>query len=339
MNLKRKLCAAAVGAAAVLACAPAAAHAAVSVSVTNDAGSYAALTPGAPLAIHNMSPQVLVHVDETAANGLFSAVYTDQNGSTAATSADCYLAGSDATRYVDYHGNMTYNVTVTTFAPKDYDCAKPLATATYQFAVGATVAIAPPAGPLMERTPTGQLITQALGFQGAPGAGLYEIKYALGGVVQPDGSLGGPVQDGYVDSTTGAVQMLATKPGTYVMVARGKSGAYYTPWSAPVTVRIMTPFAFFDSFPDAIGPRYTIRGKLNEGSARGKRVTLAAAKGKHGRHFRTIGRGKISKHGVFTIHVTIHRRGYYRFRFSFKGSKTIAKGKIVEVVRIRRILR
>ena len=312
MDFRRKLATAALGTVALLAGAPAAAHAAVSVSVTNDAGSYAALTPGAPLAIHNMSPQVLVHVDETAANGLFSAVYTDQNGSTAATSADCYLAGSDATRYVDYHGNMTYNVTVTTFAPKDYDCAKPLATATYQFAVGATVAIAPPAGPLMERTPTGQLITQALGFQGAPGAGLYEIKYALGGVVQPDGSLGGPVQDAYVDSTTGTVQLLATKPGTYVVVARAKSGDYYTPWSAPVTLHILTPFLFTRSYPDSIGPRYTIRGKLDEGSARGKRVTLAIAGGKHGKHFHTRGHAKVNKHGSFTFHVTIHRRGYYR---------------------------
>jgi hypothetical protein len=266
-------------------------------------------------------------------------VYTDQNGSTASTAADCYLAGSDATRYVDYHGNMAYNVTVTTFGPKDFDCAKPLGTATYQFVVGATVAIAPPGRPLMERTPTGQLITQALGFQGAPGAGLYEVKYALGGVVQPDGSLGGPVQDGYVDPTTGTVQLTATKPGSYVVVARAKSGAYYTPWSAPVTVRVMAPFAFLDSFPDAIGPRYSIRGKLDEGSARGKRVTLAAAKGRHGGHFHTLGRAKVDKHGVFTFHVTIHRRGYYRFRFTFKGSGTVAAGKVVEVVRIRRILR
>ena len=68
-------------------------------------------------------------------------------------------------------------------------------------------------------------------------------------------------------------------------------------------------------------------------------MTLAAAKGKHGKHFRTIGHGKINKHGVFTIHVTIHRRGYYRFRYTFKGSKTVAGGKVVEVVRIRRILR
>jgi hypothetical protein len=338
MQLRGRLCVAALAAAGMLACAPAA-HAAVGVSVTNDAGTYAAMTPGAPLAIHNMSPQVLVHVDQDSKTGLFSAVYTDQNGSTSALAADCYLAGSDATRYVDYHGNMAYNVTVTTFAPKDYDCAKPLATYSYQFVVGATVAVAAPAGPLMERDAAGVLITQALGFQGAPGAVGYDVKYALGGVVQPDGSLGGPVQDGYVDSTTGKLQMLATKPGAYVVVARAKSGDYSTPWSAPVTVRIMAPFRFFDSFPDSIGPRYTIRGKLDEGSARGKRVTLAAAKGKHGRHFHTLGHGKINRHGVFKIHMKIRKRGYYRFRFTFKGSKTVAKGKVVEVVRIRRILR
>ena len=45
------------------------------------------------------------------------------------------------------------------------------------------------------------------------------------------------------------------------------------------------------------------------------------------------------KDGVFTIHVTIHRRGYYRLRYTFKGSRTAARGKVIEDVRIRRILR
>jgi hypothetical protein len=269
---------------------------------------------------------------------LFSVSYTDQNGSTAALAADCYLAGSDATRYVDYHGNMAYNVTVTTYGPKDFDCATPKSTTTYQFAVGATVAITPPGHNLLERTPAGALITQALGFQGAPGAGLYEVKYALGGVVQPDGSIDGPVQDAYVDSTTGAVQLLATKPGTYVAVARAKSGDYYSPWSAPVTLHIVAPFTFTRTYPDDTGPRYTIRGKLDEGSARGKRVTLAIAGGKHGKHFHTRGRAKVNQHGTFTFHVTIHKRGYYRFRYTFKGSGTVAGGTVTVLIKIHRIL-
>ena len=338
MNPRRRLCVVALCAVAALAAAPAAARAAVGVSVTNDAGAYAALAPGAPLGIHNISPQVLVHVDQDSTNGLFSVSYTDQNGSTAALAASCYLAGSDASRYVDYHGNMAYNVTVTTYAPKDFDCATPKSTTTYQFVVGGAVAIANPGHPLMERTPAGELITQALGFQGTPGAGIYEVKYALGGVVQPDGSLGGPVQDAYVDPTTGTVQLLATKPGTYVVVARAKSGDYYTPWSAPVTLRVLAPFRFTDSFPDHIGPRYTIRGKLEEGSARGGRVTLAAARGRKGGHFRTLGHGRIDKHGVFKIRVTIHKRGVYRFRYTFKGRGTVAGGRVLEAVRIRRIL-
>jgi hypothetical protein len=338
MNFRRKLALAAVSAAALLTGAPAAAHAAVAVSVTNDAGSYSPLTAGVPLGIHNIGPQVLVHVDQDSTNGLFSVSYTDQNGSTAALAASCYLAGSDASRYIDYHGNMAYNVTVTTYGPKDFDCATPKSTTTYQFVVGGVVAIVNPGHPLLERTPAGALITQALGFQGTPGAGLYEIKYALGGVVQPDGSLGGPVQDGYVDPTTGTVQLLATKPGNYVVVARAKSGDYYTPWSAPVTLRVLAPFRLTDSFPDHIGPRYTIRGKLEEGSARGGRVTLAAARGRKGGHFRTLGHGKINRHGVFVMHVTIHKRGIYRLRYTFKGRGTVAGGRVAEVVRIRRIL-
>jgi hypothetical protein len=225
MTSRGRLCAAALAAAALFAAVPAAARAAVGVSVTNDANTFTPLTPGTPLGIHNMDPQVAIHAD----SGFFSASFTDQNGSTASVPVDCYDAGTDATRYVDYHGDMAYNVTVSTFGANDFDCAKPLSTTTYQYSVGATVAIAPPAGPLMERTAAGELITQQLGFSGAPGAGLYEVKYALGGVVQPDGSLGGPVQDGYIDPTTNRLQMLTTKPGTYVVIARAQSDSYFTP--------------------------------------------------------------------------------------------------------------
>jgi hypothetical protein len=337
MKPKSRL-AAGLAAAAMFVCAPAAAHAAVSASVTDDAGNFAALAPGAPAALHNMSVQALVHVDKDATHGLFSASVTDQNGSTAAIGADCYLAGDDAKLYVDYHGNMGYSLTVTTFAPNDFSCTTPKATATYTWSVGAAVAVAAPAGPLLERDATGALVTQALGFQGAPGATTYQVKYALNGVVQPDGSLGGAVQDGYIDSTTGKLQLLATKPGTYVVVARAQSGNAFTPWSAPVTVRVLAPFAFIDSFPDSVGPRYTIRGKLNEGSARGGRVTLAAAKGRHGKHFRTLGHGTIDKHGIFRIHVTLHRRGVYLFRYTFRGKGTVAGGRVLEAVKITRIL-
>src|SRR5437899_5251985 len=118
--------------------------------------------------------------------------------------------------------------------------------------------------------------------------------------------------------------MLATKPGAYVVVARAQSGSAFTPWSAPVTVRVLAPFAFTDSYPDAIGPRYTIRGKLDEGSARGKRVTLAAAKGRHGKRFHTLGHAMVGKHGIFTLHVTIRRRGVYLLRYTFGGSGTVA---------------
>jgi hypothetical protein len=41
---------------------------------------------------------------------------------------------------------------------------------------------------------------------------------------------------------------------------------------------------------------------------------------------------------VFKIHVTIHKRGVYRFRYTFKGRGTVAGGRVLEAVRIRRIL-
>ena len=135
------------------------------------------------------------------------------------------------------------------------------------------------------------------------------------------------------------MSQLSRSSDFYVVVARGVSGNAFTPWSAPVQVRVLAPFAFTDTFPDSIGPRYAIRGKLDEGSAQGKRVTLAAAKGRHGRHFHTLGHARIDKHGVFTLHVTIRRRGVYVFRYTFGGSGTVAGGQVREAIKITRILR
>lgn len=337
MQPRGRLCAAAVAAAGLLACAPAAAHAAVTASVTDDTGAFVPLNPAVRTVTHNISPQLLVHLD-TSTGGYYSATAVDQNGSTTGLGIDCYSAGLDGKIYMDFHGDMNYAVTVTTYAAGDYSCARATSTTTYAFAVAGTVAVAQPAGPLPLRDAHGLYMQQALGFHGTPGADGYQVEYARNAAVQPDGSLKSSLANGYVDSTTGQLMLLTVKPGAYTVVVRAKSGDYYTPWSAPVRLKVLAPFTFTDSFPDSTGPRYTVRGKLDDGSARGAKVTLAAARGRRGGHFHTLGHGRIDKHGVFVIHMKIHRRGVYRLRYTFKGAGTVAAGRVIEVVRIRRIL-
>lgn len=272
-------------------------------------------------------------------DGFYRASAVDQNGSTDGLGVDCYTAGVDGKVYTDFHGDMNYTVTVSTYGKDDFDCsAAPTSTATYVFTVAGTVAVAQPAGPLALRDANGLYAQQSFPISGTPGAVSYQVQYGLNAKVNPDGSLNKTLDTGYFDSATGRLNLLTVKPGAYTVVVRAQSGDYFTPWSAPVHFKVLAPFSFTRSYPDSIGPRYTIRGKLDDGSARGKRVTLAIATGKHGKHFHTRGHAKVNKHGVFSFHVTIHKRGFYRFRYTFKGSGTVARGTVTVLIKIHRIL-
>jgi hypothetical protein len=338
MHAGMKLLATAGAAMVCAAGAPAAASAAITGSVVGDAGTPVALAAnGAATAIRNMDVQALSHVDDAADARSFSAVVTDAGGVGASTASPCWISkySADDKRYVDYHGNGTYKLTLTTYT--DTDCKTGAKAYVYSWTVGAGVGLAQPGGAFLTRAPNSfSTNTQAIDFAGNPGAGRYEIKYALGGVVTPDGSISGPVKDAFVDSTTGKVQLTEHTPGTYVMVARAVSGSYASPWSAPVTIQLIAPFDLSSrSFPDAVGPTYQVRGIVGETSA-GGRVTVSAARGKKGGRYRTLGKAKVNSKGIFKLRFRLKKLGVYRIRYSYKGSSTVAKGSVTEVVRIRR---
>ncbi len=71
----------------------------------------------------------------------------------------------------------------------------------------------------------------------------------------------------------------------------------------------------------------------------GGRVTISAAKGKKGGHYRTLGKPKVNSKGVFKQRFRLKKLGWYRIRYTYKGSATVAAGRITEVVKIRRRLR
>jgi hypothetical protein len=337
MNAGMKLLVAA-GAAMVCAVGAPAAQAAVTGSVIGDGGTPVALAAnGAPAAIRNMDVQALSHVDDAADSRSFKAVVTDPSGVGASTASPCWWtrAITDDKRFVDYHGNGTYKLTLTTYT--DQDCTAGAKTYVYSWTVAAGVSLGQPGGALLTRQPNSfSTITQAIDFAGNVGAGHYDIKYALGGVLAPDGSISGPVKDAFVDSTTGKVQFNERTPGTYLMVARAVAGSYASPWSPPVTIRLIAPFDLSSrSFPDSIGPSYQVRGILGEESA-GGRVTVSAAKGKKGGHYRTLGKPKVNSKGVFKLRFRLKKLGWYRLRYSYKGSSTVAAGRVTEKVKITR---
>ena len=50
------------------------------------------------------------------------------------------------------------------------------------------------------------------------------------------------------------------------------------------------------------------------------KVTVAVAKGKKGRRFRTLGKAKVSSKGVFKLRFRLTKTGYYRLRYALERS-------------------
>jgi hypothetical protein len=210
------------------------------------------------------------------------------------------------------------------------------------FAVNAGVPITPPAGPVLTREPNNPVpISHQVPIGLNPGALTHDVRYALGGVLAPDGSISGGSETAFVDRTTGTAAVRLDRPGTYLMVARaqgytGGAGQFFSPWSAPIQVRAFAPFDFAigsPTLPDARGPRYKLKAVLRERTARG-RVRVAIARGNRGK-YRSIGKARLRR-GVLKKRFTLRRTGTYRVRFTFKGSATTAPGRVVQKLKITR---
>jgi hypothetical protein len=316
--------------------APATAQAAVTATLTGDDGQPALLNAAAPPSLRNMTVDAGVQVGATDAESWKSVVTGP--GEIPATTETCWSSLTSETNRVKFQGNGLYKLTISLYSADS--CVTPKgAPIVYTWNIEASVAVGQPAGPLLTR-PANSFTTNAqlLDFSGNPGAQSYEIRYAKGGVLGPDGGISGVSQTAYVDSATGKIKISPDSPGSYLVVARAQSGDYFTAWSAPVTLTMIAPFDISTwSFPDSRGPSYQVRATLRESTA-GGRVTVAIAKGKNGKRFRTLGKAKVNSKGVFKLRFRVTKRGTYRLRYSFRGSSTVQRGTVYESIKIRRIL-
>jgi hypothetical protein len=301
----------------------ASAASAATVTVTGDDGATQVGLNAGPVTIRNMNPTVGIAFADT--NGQFSAHVAGPDGTAVADDATCRINGN-TTRYLTFRGNGTYTVTLTNYASyrTDANCARPTSTETYTFTIASSVAITPPPGPFLMRAPNSyHTNTLSLAVQPNPGASGYDVQYGLGSPVNPDGSLGGSPQSGYVNTTTGTIDLTFTVPGTYTVVYRAHNGDYGSPWSAPVNVVAMVPFDLVGiSWPDSRGPSYLLRGTINDKNIRG-RVSLALArKGKHNKYgtYKSLGKTSISSRSTFSKRFTERRTGTYRLRVHYAGS-------------------
>jgi hypothetical protein len=308
---------------------------AATVTVKGDDGNPLPIAPGAPPTIRNLDLDVGIvkGVDATR----FTVAAAAPDGVPLISDATYCWSLGDLGRDLDYRGNGTYTVVVTEYTGTTPCTTAPLRQTTYQFAVAAGVAIGQPPGPVLIRQKNSVVSNVIeLDFAPNPGAFGYDIQYARGGVIGPDGAISGPSASAFVDSATGKVQLRLTEPGNYTMVARANRGAFNTPWSPAIVVRAQAPFDLSRTeFPDDRGPTYSVRGTLGTKGMRG-RIKVAIAPGRRGGKFRSLGNAKIRSNGTFTKRFVVRRLGHYRLRYSWKGGALVQKGSVTEGIRIRR---
>jgi hypothetical protein len=323
---------------AVFTAAPATASAAPSVTVTGDDGNPAALNPTTPFGLRNMDITVTVAVPASDTRSYTAQIFAPD--SVAATPASSCIDPrfSTSTRgFPSYRGNGTYTVVLRYFAG-NATCTGTATERRFQYTINAGTGVTPPPTRVLTR-PANSLVTNNydLGVALNPGAFGYEVRYARGGVVGPDGAISGPSSETFVNTSTGLASVRFDKPGRYVIVARAKNGDFFTPWSAAAVVNAIAPFDIDRvTFPDARGPRYKLRGRVRETAARGSRVTIYIARRWKGGKFRRLGRARVNSKGRFTKRFNQRGYGKYRLRYTFRGNNLVAAGRITQRVTIRR---
>ena len=321
---------------AVFAGAPAAASAAPTVTVTGDDGNPATLSAAAPFGLRNMAVTVTAAVPSGDTRSYTAQVVGPDNVA-AAPGSQCVDPNRAASTplLADYRGNGAYTV-VLRYHPRA-NCGGAVSERRFQYVVNAGTTVTPPPTRVLTRSPNSFVTnTHPIAVGLNPGASGYEIRYALGGAVGPDGAISGPSTEAFLDTATGLADFRFQTPGRYVIVARASRGSFLTPWSAAAGVDAVAPFDLERvTFPDARGPRYKLRGQVRERVARGK-VTISWARGRKGGRFHRVGRARINAKGRFTKRFKLRRVGVYRLRYSYKGSSLVAAGRVTERIRIRR---
>ncbi len=334
----RRAVAAALALGALTAGAPAVAGAAT-VTVTGDDGNPVAVPAGAPPTIRNMKPDVGVAFPP--GEGRYRLTVTNAAGAAVSSGADCFSRGTLGPFGVNYTGNGSYVVTVTSFARDDFKCATPQSTESFAFVIEAFTVVTQPTAPFLLRAPSSFTpSTLALPLLQNPGADTLEVRFAPNATLAPDRAIVGNSTKTSADPNAIA-QLRFQGPGVYTVVARPtrftSAGEIGGPWSAPVKVFVAAPFDVSGGlqFLDSRGPSYSVRIKLREKSARG-RVSIALARGTKGGKYRSIGSARISALATVAKRFRVTRAGTYRLRFTFKGSQTTFGGRVTYPIRITR---
>lgn len=310
---------------------------AATATITNDSGQPTPLT--APTTIRNMSP--IFGLSFGPSEKRYAVSIVGPSGTVASTGKACIAASLYDPERVSYLGNGRYTATVTTTTDAaDANCAAGQ-TSTFMFEIAASATIARPTGKLLTRKPgSTAIITYGFPLSHNPGSEFTDVRYAKGVQPQSDGSLPGTPSGGAIPVEQPKASLTFNGPGRYAVIVRPRVGKEVGPWSAPVYVTVQAPFDFVSEprFADARGPVYTLRGVVREKGANGRKIKISLAKGAKGGKFAKLTTVQINKkNGRFAFKLKLMKRGRYRLRYAFKGTKNIAKATVTQGIRIKRL--
>ena len=316
--------------------APVGASAAVGLSVTGDGGTPMAL--GSPVNMRNMNPALVIRSGST---DFFRLSVLGPNGAKVASDlGPCFFNYNTDAKPIDYIGNGTYTVVLTTFT--NSGCTTGASTQNLPFTITASTALGQPTGPVLTRK-AGSVIpnTISLPIDLNPGALGTDVFVERNVTPNPDGSLPGTPEQLFPDTATKTVDVRLDKgPGVYLVAAHAKgytgvlNAQAFAPWSPPATIRAFAPFDTQKfTWSDTRGPSYRFSAVIRATGATGT-VSVGIRRGTKGK-FRSYGKVKIRKHR-FSKRIRLPRTGKYQLRLGYKGNSTVAPGSEVRTFRITR---
>lgn len=315
--------------------APGAASAAVGLSITGDDGNPIAL--GSAINMRNMNP--LLGISSTPTD-FFNLSVTGPNGAKVASDLSCFSNYNTSQKPVDYVGNGTYTVVLTTFT--NNTCTAGASARSLPFTITASTALGQPQTAVLTRKAGSPIPnTVSLPIDLNPGALSTEAFVERNVTANPDGSLPGTPEQLFPDPATKTVAVRLDKgPGFYVVAAhaKGYTGGFnpqtFGPWAAPVAIHAFAPFDTQKfTWTDTRGPSYRFSAVIRATGATGT-VTVGIRRGTKGK-FRSYGKAKLRKHRI-SKRIRLPRTGSYQMRLGYKGNSTVAGGSEVRSFRITR---
>ena len=300
------------------------------VTVTNDAGQPTPLTDGGSLQIRHMAPTVTPSF--AASDQRYTLVITGPDGKSAGVDAVCVKADAGGPQTISYAGNGAYAVKLITYASvDDFYCEGSSTTQNSTLVIAASVTVTGPASPVFYREVDRGSKDLTFKFDLNPGATAYTFVWAYDAKFGPNGTIVGDYpKDDYGERgagiPTGTIDDLRfPHAGNVSVVASASARNGTSPFSAPVTLKVMGPFDWSETpgFTGGSGGTHVIGGQVYEPGMVGRKVSVLLAKGSG--KFKPL----VSKTIPSTRKLTFKfkkPRGTYRLKYVFKGAEFVAPG-------------